>query len=417
MAGQGGQGHARRGDTPAGVAVSLWALAVTLSAVAVVFVALNGATSVDKSSGSPVVDGLLTVLGLTFPTVGLVIALRRPGHAVGWLFLAAGVGGAVEDASLGWAIFGLETDPGALPGGAVAGLVADVVWVPILTATITLLFLVFPDGRLPTDRWRWLTYLVLVDLGVYVVGTTVNPGPLYYFPAVDNPLGIGAIGPVAQALVDVVGYGVPFLVIASGVALVQRFRASRGLRRQQMKWLAYAAGLLAASFPVLVTIAELDVTAGDVLVSEVLFAGLIGLIPIAVGAAILRHRLYDIDVVVNRTLVYAALTATLVGSYLIGVLAFGAVLRPLTGESDLAIAASTLLVAALFRPARSRIQHAVDRRFYRRKYDAERTIDEFAGRLRDQIDLDTLAAELRSTAGRTVQPSRAGIWLRDGGRG
>ena len=185
----------RRGQRPgsgsrAPLAVALWVLAALLTGAGIVFALVNPRPPAVQSSGSPTLDAVLGLVGLVFPSVGLVIVLRQPGHAVGWLFLAAGVGAALEDAAAGWATYGLETRPGSLPAPALAGLVADLVWIPILATGITLLFLVFPEGHLPRDRWRWLTRLAFADLAVYVVATTVNPGPLYYLPDVPNPLGI-----------------------------------------------------------------------------------------------------------------------------------------------------------------------------------------------------------------------------------
>jgi hypothetical protein len=392
------------------VAWSLWGAALALAAVGLVFRILNDGTTHSNSLGSPELDAIFGILFLTFSSVGAVIASRRPDNLIGWLFLLAGIGAQLEDALLGYATYALLVEPGSLPGGAAAGLVADLIWIPTLVTTLSLLLLLFPTGRPPSPRWRPLVWVIALGAAVYVVSTAINPGPLYFFESTANPLGIDAAGDVASTVVDLTGG--PFLLttVAAAVSLFLRFRRSHGEERQQIKWLVYTAGVLVGSTPVLVALG--GVAIGGVLVSDLLFALLVSAVPVAVGAAILRHRLYDIDVVINRTLVYGALTATLVGAYLAAVLLLQLALSPLTEDSDLAIAGSTLAVAALFRPARARIQSVVDRRFYRRRYDARRTLEGFGVRLRDEVDLDALGHDLRAVVAETMQPAHVSLWLR-----
>ncbi len=212
-----------------------------------------------------------------------------------------------------------------------------------------------------------------------------------------------------RPVVDLVGG--PFLLttVAAVVALILRFRRSSGMEREQLKWLVYTAAVLVALTPLMVLTGDAEVEVAGVLVSDFLYGVVIGAIPLAVGAAILRHRLYDIDVVIRRTVVYAGLTITLAAAYLGCVLLLQLLLSP---ESDLAIAGSTLAVATLVRPARRRIQAIVDRRFYRSRYDATRTLETFGARLRDEVALDSLSAELRGVVTDTMQPAHVSLWLR-----
>jgi hypothetical protein len=394
------------------VAWSLWGLCVALATVSLTFLALNGSTTHSNTIGEPVVDALFGLLYLVFPSVGLAIAVRHPRNAIGWLFLGGGLGAQLEDAALGYGTYTLLKEPGALPGGPAAGLIADVVWVPTMAAGISLLLLLFPTGRPPSPRWSLLIWVVALAVAAYVIGTLLNPGPLYFFEDVRNPLGLEAGKDVIGPVVDLVGG--PFLLttVAAVVALILRFRRSTGVEREQLKWLVYSAALLVALTPVMVLTGEGEVQVAGILVSDFLYGLMIGAIPLTVGAAILRHRLYDIDVVINRTLVYGSLTATLALAYLGSVLLLQLALSPLTEDSGLAVAGSTLAVAALFRPARRRIQELVDRRFYRRKYDAARTLDRFGARLRDEVELDSLSAELCGVVAETMQPAHVTLWLR-----
>jgi hypothetical protein len=370
-----------------------WALlgaCVALTTAGLVFAALNRDSPQVNTLGTREFEALFSLVYLAFPVVGALIATRRPGNLIGWLFLATGLGRAVDYAFLGYATYGL-------PGAAYAALMADLTWVPILLGGIALLFLLFPHGRLPSRRWRPVVWVIGAVVLAYVVATALNSGPLYYLPGVDNPLGVAELTLVVDAAG---GVAIAVILVAVG-SLVLRFRRSQGQERQQLKWLAYAAGLLFLSTPIQPL---LDGGLG----SDVLFAFLISLLPVAVGVAILRHRLYDIDLVIRRTLVYGALTATLAVTYLGLVLLVGLAV----GESGFAVAVSTLAVAALFRPALTRIQAVVDRRFYRRRYDAALTLEAFGSRLRDELDLETLVGDVRGVVRETVQPTHVSVWLR-----
>jgi hypothetical protein len=391
---------------------SLWILAVALTAAGLIFLALNGSTETPNSIGSPVIDGLFAVFFLSFATVGALVAARQPRNPIGWLFLAGGVAAALGEPLLGWATYTFVTEPGSLPGGAAAALVADAVWLPSLASATLFMFVLFPTGRPPSPRWRPFIWIFTADMAVYVGATLLNPGGLYFFPSVDNPIGLEAAGEGLQTLVDYASPIVFVSLLVGLVALMLRFRRSTGVEREQLKWIVYLAAVFVALTPGLIVLGEREVELAGVLVSDLVFMALICCVPVAVGVAILRHRLYDIDVVINRTLVYGALTATLVGAYVASVLLLQLALSPLTEQSDLAIAGSTLAVAALFRPARARIQSGVDRRFYRRRYDAARTMESFGVRLRDEVDLETLGGELRGVVADTMQPAHVSLWLR-----
>jgi hypothetical protein len=341
-------------------------------------------------------------LALTFSVVGALIASRHAGNAIGWIFLAVAV-----STGLG-ALAGSYADRWLARGGSralgeTAAWYASLSWIPFILVPCTFLLLLFPDGRLPSRRWRWVAWCAGAGIvGGFVTGGLL-PGPLEDYPQLENPYGI------ESALLDPLT-GLAFLMILIGIvgssaSLAVRFRRARGELRQQIKWLALAGAAAGLTVPIAVAGNDLWGETGTNVASML---GVLSL-PLAAAIAILRHRLYDIDVVINRTLVYGALTATLGGTYLGLVVLTGLAV----GESDLAIAGSTLAVAALFRPARGRIQAAVDRRFYRRRYDAAQTLEAFSRRRRDQIDLEVLADDLRGVARDTLQPAHVTLWLRE----
>ncbi|MDP9136531.1 MAG: hypothetical protein M3N56_17090 [Actinomycetota bacterium] len=397
------------------LAWGLWTVAVGLTGIGLVFLALNSGVERPESIGSvgsAGLDALGSAAMLAFPTVGVLIATRQPANAIGWLFLATGVLAGLEDVLLGYATHALLADPGSLPAGAAIGVLADVLWMPTLVCGITFLFLLFPDGRLPAAGWRALVWFTLALAVGYAAGKIALPGPIHSFDDVVNPFGVEALRDFAQVVVDIGGGLVLPTGIAAMIALGVRFRRSGREARQQIKWLFLLAAVFAPLTPLLVVMSEADLQVGGVLASDVLFTLALSAIPLCVGVAILRYRLYDVDVVINRTLVYAALTAILAGAYFGCVLLFQLALGPLTEDNGLAIAGSTLAVAALFRPARARIQAAVDQRFYRRRYDAQRTLEAFTARLRDELDLDALGADVRAVVQDTVQPAHVSLWLR-----
>jgi hypothetical protein len=366
---------------------------VSIAALAVVLVAGQGA------SGDTL--GALGFAG--FAVVGALVALHQPGNAVGWLLLAVAITFAAVNAGEGWVEVG---NPGweAVAGPASWG---TNVW---FSLGIIFLPLLFPDGRLVSRRWRFVLWLGALDLLLSIASAMLKSGPLelQQSSGIDNPIG-GADGLSEALRIVETPIGFTALVLAVASATV-RFRRSRGVERQQLKWFALVGVLAAACLTVAIVFGSLlhrnDTIAVTGWLSGLALLG-IGL-PVATGIAIFRHRLYDVDVVIRRTLVYAALTATLAATYLAIVLLVGLAV----GRSNVAIAISTLAVAALFRPLRARIQGAVDQRFYRRRYDAAQTLEAFGVRLRDELDLETLAADVRRVVAETVQPAHVSLWLR-----
>jgi hypothetical protein len=375
---------------------SLFGLAALIAAGGVTLVGLRGGSAAT-------IAGLVTAAGMT--AIGALVASSRPGNPIGWIFCAAGVMLVLSSFEQEYADWASE-EPGSLPAGEALGWVAQWIWVPALAAVLVFVFLLFPDGRLPSPRWRPVALLGAATAALFLVEQALRPGSLENSPAYENPVGVDGLGDAIRfaEYPTLAAFGVA--VVASIASLPLRLRRARGDERRQLKWFAYGAA-----------VAGVCVLIGGPLWTSVpalrilLHAGLMAL-TLSVVIGILRHRLYDIDVVINRTLVYGALTAALVAAYVGSVLLLQLVLSPLTEESDLAIAGSTLAVAALFRPARARIQGLVDRRFYRRRYDASRTLEDFAARLRDEVELDAISTDLRGVVGETVQPAHVSLWLR-----
>jgi hypothetical protein len=350
-------------------------------------------------------DTFFVVALVTCVAVGGLVVSRQPQNPVGWFFLASAACFALQSFALQYAHYGLQTDPGSLPAAEAMAWVQTWVWAPGVMMLLSFLPLYFPNGRLISPRWRWVLGSALFVCVFLTIQSALLPGDPRGSGLV-NPLGVEALEPVLD-LSDPVMFAPYFAVLfASAVSLVVRFRRSAGVERQQIKWLAYTVSVIPVWFLVNPVIVDNPFLIGAV--DALLFAG----VPVATGIAILRYRLYDIDVVINRTLVYGALTIMLVAVYLGGVVLLQTVFRYLTGQgSQLAIVASTLAIAALFNPLRRRIQAFIDRRFYRRKYDAAKTLEAFSAKLRDETDLDALSREFTSVVRETVQPAYLTLWL------
>jgi hypothetical protein len=368
-----------------------------------------------------VTAGWQLLLLVIFATMGALIVARRPANLIGWSFLAAGVGLAIQALGTEYAIYTLRTDPGILPGGR---WLAWLRWVsfPLFTWALAALLLLFPTDRLVSPRWRPVAWLVI---GWISLITVTNIFTQYEPYLGETPVRLTGGAARAVETAGLVGWLLNGPVVLAAVAcLVVRFRRSRGEERQQLKWLAYAGAILAAGAliaPLLGLLHEAGVvqvaTWLGTLAAGLALLGLTGL-PVAAGLAILRYRLYDIDRLINRTLVYGLLTALLAGVYAGGVLVLGQVFGGVGKDPpSWAVAGATLAVAALFHPARRRIQAVVDRRFNRRKYDAVRTVEVYSARLRDELDLDTLSAELLVVVDQTMQPTRSSLWLRKSTQG
>ncbi len=351
-------------------------------------------------------------LGATFPIVGWVIASRRPANAIGWIFLAIGISQALAQLTqaYGFASYGPGTTP--LPLAAEASWVGVWAWMPGYVLLLSLSVLLFPNGRPPTPRWRPVAWLAWLALALMVVPMAIATWPLQ--GAVLAAANAGAGPPDIPALHVAVGMEEAGLLLASVTALasvvglVVRFRCSRGLERQQLKWFTFAGAIeigLIASSPFLYV--------GQAGSPTVLLTLLVApLLPVAAGIAILRHRLLDIDLVIKRTISYGVLTVVLVGVEIGGVLVLQTLLSSVTQQQTYAVAATTLGVAALFQPARRRIQGWVDRRFDRSRYDAARIVDGFGNRLRDRLDLDEVVGELATTAAAALRPTSTRVWLK-----
>ena len=380
------------------------------SMLAIFVVGCGTAVTLEVTAGGFGADAVTLYLAFTgFMVVGATIVDHRPDNLIGWIFSAIGLLAATGALAMEYATFAYITQPGSLPGAIWAAWYQQQWWFPILALIFVATPLLFPTGRLPSARWRPVAALAaLVTVALMLLAAlqpTIQLQDQNYW--VDNPIGMDwtpdpETGAVAGVLLGLfVG-----CVAAAVISLVLRFRRSRGVERQQLKWVVYAGVLLLLSIP-----------AGAFLPATIFGDALLGLIiasvPVAAGIAILRYRLYDIDRLINRTLVYGLLTAILGGLYAALVLVLGQLFGGI-GDSppSWAVAGATLAVAALFQPARHRIQAVVDRRFNRRKYDAAKTVEAFSARLRDEIDLDTLSVELLAVADQTMQPTTASLWLR-----
>jgi hypothetical protein len=342
-------------------------------------------------------------------TVGALLASRRPRHPVGWLLVGLGLSLTVHGVTYVYVRYGLLGRPGALPAADyLAGFSAGTVVTWLACAGFVLLLT--PTGSLPSRRWRWWARVAAAAAVVFVLGSVVDPAPLYpEYPTVTNPLGVPPA--LTDRLRAITGVALILTLLGLPIAagsLVVRFRRARGAERQQLRWLALAAAL--APLAVLIFIAGVD--AGNWAVANWAAGLYLALPPLATGAAILRYRLYDLDRIISRTVAYGVLTLLLGLGYAGMVLGLG---QFLGRESSLVVAAATLAVAGVFQPARRRIQDAVDRRFNRRRHDAAQTIEAFSTRLRDQVDLDTLTAELLAVVDQTMQPTQASLWLRPHG--
>jgi hypothetical protein len=359
---------------------------------------------------------LAVVSLLVYAGVGFVLALRLPRHPVGWLLLWAGALFELSFAAAAYAWAAFIRMPGTLPLGAVA-LPVGHAWMPAL-GCLFLAIMLFPTGGLPSPRWRVpLAFVVsstALVLAANLLGPRAFPVPTQLFAqgaptvTVANPLAID--GPLATLLGYVSSSPLAFFVYLIPVAaIVVRFRTATGNEQEQLKWFAYTSSIVTVFFVAAGVVPVFSYLAG---LGPLVAVVLMDLIPISVAIAILRYRLYDIDVLIRRTLTYAVLSAVLFVAYVAGVAITQFVFSPVTSGNGLAVAVSTLAVVALFQPLRGRIRSSVDRRFYRRRYDAVRTLDSFAVRLRDEIDLDALQAELITAVGATVQPVHASLWLR-----
>ncbi|MDQ6794475.1 MAG: hypothetical protein M3067_06605 [Chloroflexota bacterium] len=402
-----------------------WRSGLLYAAVAIQVVLLAGELVLDQlanrsqtTAGTALPSDLAGAASiLIFPTVGLVIFARRPDHPIGWLFVFSNFGWAINNFAGAYVRFGtlsgrsLPISPDAMawfytwPGSIAVGL------------TI-LLILLFPSGHLPSRNWRWALWLLIGWTAVSTVASAFAPGPVNDAIGVriENPLGMGgAVGSALAVLLDASFIVTILPVVAAFAAMTARFRASRSVERQQMKWM-FGAVALVVLLGLQIVVEVYDPSARDIAGLGAVIISLsilsFALIPIAAAVAILRYRLYDIDRIISRTLAYGLITALLVAVFLVVNLGLQSLLSFVTSGNSLAVAGSTLLAAALFTPVRRRVQRIVDRRFDRARYDGERTASAFSARMRDATDLPTVAADLSGTVRRAIAASSVGLWLR-----
>jgi hypothetical protein len=374
----------------------------------------------DWGSGGAIGNLLILAPFLAFTIVGALIASRRPENPIGWICLVAGLFWTLIALDDQYTAYGLATT-GVVPFPAAVVALSQWLWVPPVGLLSIYLILFFPDGRLPSRRWRPLAWFSGAVMALVSLAIALAPGPLPDLGGVRNPFGLEGYPWIADAT-NVIPALLPLCTLASALSLVLRYRRSGSEQREQIKWIAFA-GSFVGLMSLITVVGTLifapefpDSTGTQPLWLGVLqdvellsFAG----IPVAVGIAVLRYRLYDIDVIINRTLVYGSLTATLIALYFGGIVVLQRLFVLLTGQqSTLAVVASTLLIAALFNPLRRRIQSFIDRRFYRRKYDARKTLEAFTAKLRDETDFDALNAELVGVVNETIQPAHVSLWLR-----
>jgi len=380
--------------------------AVAISAVSTVAALLLLATSLDRVlPPSWGFRGFPAIFAVTFTITGANLTWRRPRNAVGWILLWVGFVAGVQVFAIEYSIAGVADGTERLPGAIFAGWAASWVWLTEVTLVAVFLLLLFPDGHFLSKRWRALAWLGTISACVAALVMAFNAGPLNNAPLVAaNPYAL-----FDDPSLHFFYYGMSGLALAgmgSATSLFVRYRRARGVERQQLKWLAFEAIVLAIA-----------VVVGSFFQSEVwataFMIGAIAVAPIMVGIAVFRYHLYEIDAVINRALVYGATTVLIAVAFFAGIVVVQAVLRPFTSGSEVAVAISTLASVALAQPLRRRVQGVVDRRFYRSRYDAARTLDRFSDRLRDKVDLDAVRADLVEAVRDTVQPTHASIWLRE----
>ena len=389
------------------LAWGLCALSLTLTVLGLVLLALI-LTQPNTHTYDTWLDNTLNAV--FYSTVGALVASRRPENLVGWLLCLFALSESVQLFGAEYAIYALLSRPNSLPAGEAMAWTSY--WIlPVIIGLSVFYLLLFPTGLLPSRGWRPLAWLTVAFVFVGVISGAFSTGPVEGLGPIRNPLGIDGFPNVYGAVLDIMA---PVLLVAAAASVFMRLRYAIGVESQQIKWFAYAAaatviGLsLAYVIPTVIDTPLWFERAGYAVLIAVIPA-----IPISIGIAILRYRLYDIDVIINRTLVYGSLTATLIALYFGGIVVLQRLFVALTGQqSTLAVVASTLLIAALFNPLRRRIQSFIDRRFYRRKYDARKTLEDFSVKLRDETDLDALEDDLVGVVTGTMQPAHVSLWLR-----
>jgi hypothetical protein len=392
--------------TAAWLAWSLWGLALTLTALGLLLLAL-----ILSHPNTHVYDywfnNTLIVIDVT---VGAIVASRRPENPIGWLLCLSGLATSISHFSAQYAIYALSARPDSLPAGEAFAWI--VTWIlPIMIGLGVFTILLFPTGRLTSSRWRWLGWLTIAFVFVGAISGAVTSGPVDGLGPLRNPLGIVGFTSGFKAVLYPMA---PFLFAASALSVFVRLRRATGVERQQIKWFAYTAAVLAITVFLQIITFAVETPLWFEKAEFAVFTAAGTANTISIGIAILRYRLYDIDIIINRTLVYGSLTVMLATAYFGCVTATQAIFQTLTGQERLpqvAIVVSTLVIAALFNPLRRSIQSFIDSRFYRRKYDARKTLQGFSAKLRDETDLDALSDDLVGVVRETMQPAHVSLWL------
>ena len=345
---------------------------------------------------------------LPFSVIGALIVSRQPRNAIGWIYCGEGLLVGFVALAHGYAEYWLASGSGVRSLAETAAWFGSWTWIPLVFVPTSLLLLLFPDGRLVSPRWRPVAWCAGTGIVGYALNSALETGGLGDFPRISNPYGVDS------PLVDMVGLVGVILagcsMVASAVSLIVRMRRAGSEQRQQIKWFAYGGVVVVGTIVASGFVSIWSVPLSILIIS----VALLGL-PVFTGIAILKYRLYDIDIIINRTLVYGSLTIMLAAVYFAGVVGTQYVFRAVTGHErlpQLAVVVSTLAIAAMFDPLRRRIQSFIDRRFYRRKYDAAKTLEAFSARLRDETDLAALSEELVSVVRQTMQPDHVSLWLR-----
>jgi hypothetical protein len=391
------------------IAWSLWALSVALTALSLLLLVLNLSHPDVYVYDYWLENALSAVL---YSTIGAIVASRRAENPVGWLFCLLGLAFSIGHSSSQYAIYTQLTQPDLLPAGQALAWISSWILPPIIGLQV-FSFLLFPTGRLPSRRWMWLAWLAVASSIVGTISSAFSFGTNAGLCPVQNPLGIEGFSNVYEAVLTFL----TLLVVAAGFSPFTRLRRAGGVERQQIKWFAYAAAatlsgvVLASMIP-----NSVDTPPWFEWTGYALLIATTPAIPVSIGIAILRYRLYDIDLIINRILVYGALSVTLALLYFSGVTLTQITFRVITGQEQqpqLVIVASTLMIAVLFNPLRHRMQEFRDQRFYRRKSDAAKTLEQFSSKLRDETDLNALSGDILAVVRETMQPEHISLWLRE----
>jgi hypothetical protein len=372
--------------------------------------AVAAGLSENRARPLSLLDMLWAASFIGFPTTGALIAYRLPERPLGWMFCIAPLfmmSGVALSEWANWSTTSPDVGPWIAWG-------ANLLFGGSLAIFVVIPFFL-PSGNLAPGRWGRVARIAMVVGALMVVVLAFGPGNAEEFPGGRNPAEIKAVAGVLEFAGSILESAALVSLLVAVVSVAARYRRADGIERQQSKWVALGAAAIGLGFGLMAVVEVFVDEIPEIIATPVTIAVILAL-PATIAIAMLRYRLYDIDVIINRTVVYGVLSAVLVGAYAGGVLLFRTVLDPVTGDNDVAIAASTLAVAALFGPARRSIQTFIDHRFYRSRYDAQRTLEEFATRLRDEIDLNSLSAELLGVVSDTVQPRHASLWIVDEGQ-